>query len=736
MACNFVPRYFLLFSVALILMTNLIAHANTTQLDKKAYIIYMGELENRVSVQSLHENLLGQVITSDLALERLIHSFGKSFNGFAAMLSDEEADILSDMDEVVSVFPSQKRKLHTTRSWSFMGFPSSSPRGPFESDVIVGMLDTGIWPESESLNDAGFGQPPSKWAGTCDSNHNFTCNNKIIGARFYHLEGNISKGNSPSPRDTEGHGSHTSSTVAGRLVADASLSGLAEGTARGGVPSARLAVYKVCWDGEGCSDVDILAAFDDAIADGVDIISISIGGSYPNNYFSNSIAIGSFHAMKKGILVSSSAGNDGPGRFSLENFAPWMISVAASTIDRKFVVQVKLGNGQVYKGKAINTYGNNGTMYPLIYAANAPNTTAGFSQSSSRYCGEGTLDSKLPKGKVLICDGISDGKGAKLAGAMGAIMATNDMNDAAYEFQLPVSVLGSNDTAKILLYANMTEDPVASISSSEEAFDGAAPYVISFSSRGPNPITPNLLKPDLAAPGVDILAAWSPLNKNKPGVPYNIISGTSMACPHVSGAAAYIKSFNPTWSPAAIRSALMTTAYAMSSTKNTDAEFAYGSGHLNPLAALNPGLVYDIEEIDYIKFLCGLGYTTKNLSRITGDSSSCTSKINGTVFDLNYPSFALSITKGKPFSATYHRTVTNAGGTNSTYEASVISGSGLKVNVEPSILSFQNFWEKKSFVVKLEGETNKTMISAALVWSDGVHKVRSPIVVFNISPNK
>lgn len=208
-----------------------------------------------------------------------------------------------------------------------------------------------------------------------------------------------------------------------------------------------------------------------------------------------------------------------------------------------------------------------------------------------------------------------------------------------------------------------------------------------------------------------------------------------MACPHVSGAAAYIKSFNPIWSPAAIRSALMTTAYVMSSSKNTEAEFAYGAGHLNPHAALNPGLVYDAEETDYIKFLCGIGYTTKNLRLITGDSSSsaCSSKMNGTVFDLNYPSFALSILTGKPFSATYHRTVTHVGGTNSTYKASVTSESGLQINVEPPVLSFESLLEKKSFVLKLEGETNKSMISAALVWTDGVHKVRSPIVVFNVS---
>ncbi|KAK8935949.1 hypothetical protein KSP39_PZI013429 [Platanthera zijinensis] len=286
------------------------------------------------------------------------------------------------MDETVSVFPSKQRHIQTTRSWDFLGFPLGAPRAAFESDVIVGMIDTGIWPESKSFDDAGFGPPPTRWKGVCDSNHNFTCNKKIIGARYYHLSGPIGKGEIASPRDNEGHGTHTSSTAAGRVVANASLSGIALGKARGGVPSARISVYKVCWS-DGCSDVDLLAAFDDAIADGVNIISISIGGGGAANYFEDAIAIGSFHAMKKNIVTSSSAGNSGPSRSSVENYAPWLLTVAASTIDRKIVAQTKLGDGKQYQGMAINTFGLD-VMYPLIYGGDAPNTSAGIEPSASR----------------------------------------------------------------------------------------------------------------------------------------------------------------------------------------------------------------------------------------------------------------------------------------------------------------------------------------------------------------
>ncbi|KAI0519103.1 hypothetical protein KFK09_006543 [Dendrobium nobile] len=669
-----------------------------------------------------HSELLQKTIglSNHEASNRHIYSYTKSFHGFAAMLSDEEARKLSDMEELVSVFPSKQRKLHTTRSWNFMGFPSTALRGPFESDVIIGMIDTGIWPESKSFDDAGFGPPPSRWKGICQSNHNFTCNNKIIGARYYHLQGSISEYDIPSPRDSEGHGTHTSSTAAGRLVTNTSLAGIAGGTARGGVPSARIAIYKVCWS-DGCSDIDLLAAFEDAIQDGVDIISISIGG-YSNNYFEDSIAIGSFHAMKKNILTSSSAGNSGPDNFTVENYAPWILTVAASTIDRKIIARTKLGNGEELQGKAVNIDGFDGEMHPLIFGGNAPNISAGDYAKHSRYCYDGTLDEELVKGKVVLCDGLSHGYGPLHAGAVGVIMGTNWANDASFEFVLPVSVLESSNSIKVQNYANKTSNPTATIYKSEGVFDAAAPYVVSFSSRGPNPLTPNILKPDLTAPGVDILAAWSPLSN--PKVPYNIISGTSMACPHIAGAAAYVKSFNPSWSPASIKSALITTAYVMSSTKNAEAELAYGAGHINPLAALSPGLIYDAQEIDYNKMLCGEGYFSTILRLVTGDQSSCDSANNGTVLDLNYPTFALQTQHGKSFSTSFRRIVTNVGVPNSTYYAIVNAPSSLKINVEPNVLYFKELMEKKSFSIKLEGDAYETIISGVVIWSDGTHKLK------------
>ncbi|XP_008464909.2 cucumisin-like [Cucumis melo] len=690
-----------------------------------------------LAASELHTNMLQQVLTTSDASKSLVYSYHRSFSGFAARLNDDEARKLAEMDGVVSVFPSEKKQLHTTRSWDFMGFFQEAPRKRVESDLIIGMLDTGIWPESKSFSDEGFGPPPSKWKGECA--HNFTCNNKIIGARFFRSEPVI--GDSPSPRDTEGHGTHTSSTAGGNLVTDANLFGLAAGTSRGGAPSARIAVYKICWS-NGCPDADILAAFDHAIADGVDIISISVGGFGASNYLDDPIAIGAFHAMKNGILTSNSGGNSGPNLGSLSNVSPWSLSVAASTIDRKFVTKVTLGNGESIQGISVNTFELGDKLFPLIHAGDAPNTTAGFNGSTSRLCFPGSLDVDKVQGKIVICDLISGGDVTQSSGAVGTVMLDSGFQDVAFLFPQPVSLISFHTGKSLFQYLRSNSNPEAIIEKSTTIEDLSAPSVVSFSSRGPNVITLDILKPDLAAPGVDIIASWSEATSitgvegDKRIAPFNIISGTSMSCPHATGAAAYVKSFHPSWSPAAIKSALMTSAFPMSPKLNTDAELAYGAGHLNPVNAINPGLVYDAEELDYIKFLCGQGYSTKDLRLVSGDHSNCSDVTKTAASDLNYPSFGLVInsTSQRLISRVYHRTVTNVGLPVSTYKAVIKAPPGLKVTVRPATLSFRSLGQKISFTVTVRAKADVAgkVVSGSLTWDDGVHLVRSPIVSFVI----
>lgn len=175
----------------------------------------------------------------------------------------------------------------------------------------------------------------------------------MIGARYYNLQTTIGGnqtyrvGAKGSPRDSVGHGTHTASTAAGSRVNDASYYGLAQGIARGGSPSTRIAAYKACSE-EGCSGATILKAIDDAIRDGVDIISISIGlnSLFQSDFLSDPIAIGAFHAEEMGVMVVCSAGNDGPDPYTVVNTAPWVFTVAASNIDRTFQSTIVLGNGK------------------------------------------------------------------------------------------------------------------------------------------------------------------------------------------------------------------------------------------------------------------------------------------------------------------------------------------------------------------------------------------------------
>ncbi|CAK8559944.1 unnamed protein product [Lathyrus sativus] len=682
----------------------------------KVYIVYMGSLpkEASYSATSHHVSMLEQVIGDSGVENSLVQSYKRSFNGFAAILNEQQREKLVAMEDVVSVFPSTNFHIQTTRSWDFLGFPPSIKRDQIiESDLIIGVIDSGIWPESESFNDKGVGPIPKKWKGVCKGGSNFTCNKKLIGARFY--------GNTDSARDDAGHGTHTASTAGGREVQGVSFFGLAKGTARGGVPSSRIAVYKLCGADGACTGSNILAAFDDAIADGVDIITISLGSDTPLDFLKDPIAIASFHAVEKGVLVSHSAGNSGPGPSSTSSVAPWLFSVAATSIDRQFIDKLVLGNGKTLVGRSVNTFTSNGTKISIAKGS----CTNGFGQT-------------VVKGKIVVCDSPAFEESAFLSGAFG-IVSSADVNDVSFVTQMPSVTLDSKDYVLVQSYINSTKSPVAEILKSDIFHDTTAPRVASFSSRGPNSFIPHILKPDISAPGVDILAAYSPLvppsgnSGDTRKVKYNIESGTSMACPHITGIAAYVKSFHPDWSPAAIKSAIMTTAKPVNGTYNDLAgEFSYGSGNANPALAVDPGLIYNITKDDYVQLLCNYGYDNAKIKQITGDNSSCRGASNLTLIkDLNYPAIVISVAPETPFNIKFPKKVTNVGSPNSTYKATVTPIPNVKITVEPNLLSFKSLQETQSFFVTAVGKlgSRQTLLSSSLVWSDGTHNVKTPIIV-------
>ncbi|KAH0635405.1 hypothetical protein KY289_035320 [Solanum tuberosum] len=387
-------------------------------------------------------------------------------------------------------------------------------------------------------------------------------NSKVIGAQFFNL-GGAGNDNELSPADFEGHGTHVASTVGGVPVPGASLYGLAEGTARGGVPSARIATYKACWS-MGCTDSDILAAFDAAISDGVDIISLSVGGG-GRDFFEDSIAIGAFHALKKGILTCCAAGNSGPDLGTIENVAPWIFTVAATSSDRKFETDAMLGNGVAISGISVNTFEPTKKWFSLTSGTLAQAKNASYYGNSSA-CDYGTLNESKVKGKIVYCLG-SNQQDYALKGLQGAgtIILSDKMTDTPFITYISSTSINTTYAAQVEKYIHSTKSPQAVIYKTRTV-NMTAPFVPSFSSRGPQSISLNILKPDISAPGLSILAAFTGLNsingdrtKDKRMVKYNVDSGTSMSCPHAAAATAYVKSFHPDWSPAAIKSALMTT---------------------------------------------------------------------------------------------------------------------------------------------------------------------------------
>ncbi|WJX96452.1 hypothetical protein P8452_77657 [Trifolium repens] len=694
--------------------------------------------------------------------DSLLYTYTNSYNGFAVSLDNEQAQKLRSSDSVMGVYEDTLYSLHTTRTPEFLGLLQIQTHSQYlhqpSYDVVIGVLDTGVWPESQSFHDSQMPQIPTRWRGKCESAPDFDpslCNKKLIGARSFskgYLMGSAGGGRRKatetiSPRDRDGHGTHTATTAAGSAVANATLLGYATGTARGMAPQARIAVYKVCWT-DGCFASDILAGIDQAIQDGVDVLSLSLGGSSSTPYYFDTVAIGAFAAVERGIFVSCSAGNTGPRSGSLSNVAPWLMTVGAGTLDRDFPAYATLGNGKRFSG--VSLYSGEGM-------GNEPVGLVYFNErfnSSSSICMPGSLDPEIVRGKVVVCDRgvnsrVEKGTVVSDAGGVGMILANTAASGeglVADSHLVPAVAVGKTEGDEIKEYASLDRNPTAVLSFGGTVLNvKPSPVIASFSSRGPNGVTPQILKPDIIGPGVNILAGWTGAvgpsgSQDTRKTQFNIMSGTSMSCPHISGVAALLKAVHPDWSPSAIKSALMTTAYTLDNTESPlrdamgealSTPWAYGSGHVNPQKALSPGLVYDVDTNDYIAFLCSLNYTLDHVKHIVKRPNvNCSTSLSDPG-DLNYPSF--SVVFGNNSSVVqYTRTLSNVGESGSVYEVAVSGPSTVGITVSPTKLVFEQVGERQTYMVKFVSNRDSvddsiTSDFGSITWSNERHQVRSPI---------
>ncbi len=663
-----------------------------------------------------------------------VYTYDVAFNGFAMRLTAAEANRLQHSKGVVRVWANEIFHTDTISTPSFLGlagaggawakqFGGASHAG---EGMIIGVLDTGFWPESPSFAPLSEPRPDAaaiaaKWNGDCETGddpdpaNNITCNNKVIGARWYD-EGGLSSSVPDeflSPRDRNLHGSHTASTAGGNQAA-ASINGLNVGTASGMAPAARLAIYKIGWHQPDAtasgSTVDIAAAINDAVADGVDVINMSFSGS--RTFIVDPVELAYMFAADAGVFTAVSAGNTA-GASTVAHNSPWLTTVAASTHDRSFTRTATLGNGTVYSGPGT---GPAVPSSPLIYSANAG--LAAANPAEVVLCFNGTLDPAKVTGKIVACDRGTNARtdkslAVKNAGGVGMILMNPSVNSLNADFHfVPTIHVGPADRTTILAYITSAGASATASLSASTRVSVQAPGMAAFSSSGPALAGGgDLLKPDITAPGVDIIAAVSPAGDN--GNLYDAVSGTSMSSPHIAGIATLIKAKHPTWSPMAVKSALMTTA---SQTDNEGDPIAggaggnatplnFGSGHVTPPSAFNPGLVYDTDLVDWVQYGCGIGQI-----QLVFAPSVCNSFGSIDASNLNYPTLAVGDLAG---SQTLTRTVTNVTGAAGNYKVQVSAPAGTNVVVNPTKLVIPP-GKSKSFTVKI------TRTSAALnAWTFG-----------------
>jgi subtilisin family serine protease len=694
---------------------------------------YVAHLEGR------HNDVLGKVGGQK------VYDYRYAFNGFAAQLNPGQVAAAKADPGVLTVEKAEEVTMDTATTPAFLGLTDAAtglwtaPRNIKGENVVIGIVDSGVWPESKSFTDRDAAgklvyRQIRGFHGKCASAETVTdgswdanlCNQKLVAAQFFCASrgcDGVLEHEFLSPRDYNGHGTHTGSTAGGNEGVPTTGAAEVFGSVNGIAPRARISAYKVCWDngagGCGANSGDSVAAIDQAVADGVDVINYSISGTSTN--YLDAVEVAYLFAADAGVFVATSAGNSGPTASTVAHISPWLASVAAGTHNRSGSTTITLGNGATYTGASLT---NGVGPAPIIRAQDAG--VAGADPNLLRQCFSDpvVLDPALVAGKIVVCERggaapanarVDKSVAVKNAGGVGVVVA-NVVAGASINADLhsiPAIHVDNVAGAAIAAYAQ-TAGATATIAQATVNSNEPAPAVAGFSSRGPSRAGGgDVLKPDFMLPGQDIVASVAPPGNG--GKDFDVYSGTSMSSPHVAGVAALLTQAHPDWSPAAMRSAMATTAHQ--SIIGGYNPFGAGAGQVVPNRMVNPGLVYDAGFNDYLAFLKGQGLCCASSASIPALDAS----------DLNQPSLAVGDLAGVQ---TLTRAVTNVGGSAANYTATVVAPAGFTVGVNPSSYSIAAGGTQQFTVTitRTDGPLNVYRFGS-LTWSDGSHSVRSPIVV-------
>ncbi|CAL8990506.1 unnamed protein product [Prunus brigantina] len=743
-------------------------------------------------LESKHDMLLGMLF--EQGTYQKLYSYQHLINGFAVHISPEQAEKLMRAPGVKSVERDWKVRRLTTHTPQFLGLPTGvwPTGGGFDragENIVIGFVDSGIYPQHPSFasyNSDPYGPVP-KYRGKCevdpDTKRSF-CNGKIIGAHHF-AKAAIAAGvfnpsvDFASPMDGDGHGSHTAAIAAGNNGIPVRMHGHEFGKASGMAPRARIAVYKALYRLFGGFVADVVAAIDQAVYDGVDILSLSVGPNSPpattKTTYLNPFDATLLSAVKAGVFVAQAAGNGGPFPKTLVSYSPWIASVAAAIDDRRYKNHLMLGNGKILAGIGLSPSTHPNRTYTLVAANDALLDSSVVKYSPSDCQKPEVLNKNLVQGNILLCGysfnfvvGTASIKKvsetAKSLGAIGFVLAVENVSPGTKFDPVPVGVPGIliTDVSKsldLIDYYNISTSRdwtgrVKSFKGIGSIGDGltpilhkSAPQVALFSARGPNIKDfsfqdADLLKPDILAPGSLIWAAWSPNGTDEPdyvGEGFAMISGTSMAAPHIAGIAALIKQKHPHWSPAAIKSALMTTSTTLDRAgrplqaqqySETQAmklvsatPFDYGSGHVDPRAALDPGLIFDVGYQDYLGFLCTTpGIDAREIRNYT--NCACNYTI-GHPSNFNSPSITVSHLVR---SQTVTRTVTNVA-EQETYVITTRMAPAIAIEANPPAMTLKPGASRKfSVTLTVRSLSGTYSFGEVLMKGNRGHKVRIPVV--------